>query len=141
VPDAGGVEISVDAFEPKSGARSLHLQWAGNSNPGTPVISQTVLVESRASYRLRFVAREKDIVTGGLPLVVITDASSKDAKVLAKSRPLPQQTGGWQEYEVEFETGETTEAVTISLQRENCTGSPCPIFGITWLDDFSLQRK
>jgi tetratricopeptide (TPR) repeat protein len=139
-PDSAGIAVSLDQSEPKQGARSLHIQWSGNSNPGTQVITQTVLVEPASSYKLTFAVRAKDVVSGGLPVLVISDASSKDGKVLAKSAPLPVQTEGWLMVEVDFKTNEDTEAVTIGLQRENCNSSPCPIFGLTWLDDFSLQR-
>jgi Tfp pilus assembly protein PilF len=135
-----GVKISVDTFEPKEGTRSLQLEWAGNSNPGVPVLSQTVLVEPRTSYRLRFSARTKDLVTGGLPLISIADASGDVNKVLAQSEPFPPSIAGWREYTLEFTTGDKTEAILIGLERQGCPGAVCPIFGRLWLDSFSLDK-
>jgi tetratricopeptide (TPR) repeat protein len=139
--DTTAAAISLDQSEPKQGARSLHIEWSGNSNPGTQVITQTVLVEKDTSYRLSFAYRAKDVVSGGLPVLVISDASGKEGKVLAKSSTLPARTEGWLMVEVDFKTDEDTDAIILSLQRENCSSSPCPIFGTTWLDDFSLQRR
>jgi hypothetical protein len=33
----------------------------------------------------------------------------------------------------------TTEAAVIRLQRNNCDASPCPIFGVLWLDEIQIQ--
>ena len=134
------VEVSLDTAERRGGDKSLTFIWSGNSDPLTPVLSQLVLVEPNARYRLHFVVRTKEIKTGGPPLISVTDASGKDAKALAKSPVFPSETSPWQEYTVDFSTEGETRAVLISLLRQNCTGSPCPAFGQVWLDDFSLQK-
>lgn len=135
-----GVTLSVDTQSPGSGARSLLVEWGGHSNPGVAVISQLVLVEPGARYRLVFHARTESVKTGGPPVVVVADASAEDARVLAESKPLPQGTNAWQEYGVEFATTPKTEAVLVSLRRQNCDANPCPMFGRVWLDDFSLRK-
>jgi tetratricopeptide (TPR) repeat protein len=136
-----GVTLSLDAQAPNSGARSLLVEWKGHANPGVNVISQLVPVEPGAHYRLGFSARTENVKTGGPPFVVVSDASGPDARVLAQSKTLPQGTNGWQEYEVEFVSPAKTEAVLVSLQRQPCETSPCPMFGRVWLDDFSLERQ
>ena len=78
--------------------------------------------------------------TGGPPVFTVADASAEDARVLAESKTLPQGTSAWQEYEVEFASTPKTEAVLVSLRRQNCDASPCPMFGRVWLDDFSLRK-
>jgi len=60
--------------------------------------------------------------------------------VLAESKTLPQGTAAWQGYEAEFATTPKTEAVLVSLRRQNCDANPCPMFGRVWLDDFSLRK-
>lgn len=135
-----GVRIGIDKLEPGSGARSLRLDFDGDPKQATPYISQLVLVEPNSRYRLRFVVRTNEVVTVGLPVVAITDASSVEGRLLAQSQPLPQGTSHWQNYAVEFATSAGSGAVLISVQRQNCTASPCPIVGRVWLDDFSLQR-
>lgn len=135
-----GVTLSVDTQSPNSGARSLLVEWGGHANPGVTVISQLVLVEPGARYRLSFHARTESVKTGGPPVVVVADASAEDARVLAESKALPQGTGAWQEYSVEFASTPKTEAVLVSLRRQNCDANPCPMFGRVWLDDFSLRK-
>lgn len=134
------VRASLDQAQPHSGSGSLRLDWSGDASPTTQIISQTVPVEPNARYRLRFAVRTEDLVTGGLPVVAILDASAKDSTQLAQSDPFPPKTAPWQEWSVEFETGKETQAVLVILRRQSCTGNPCPIFGRVWLDDFSLQK-
>jgi tetratricopeptide (TPR) repeat protein len=135
-----GVTLSVDTQSPNSGARSLLVEWGGHASPGVTIISQLVLVEPGARYRLTFHARTESLKTGGPPVVVVADASAEDARVLAESKTLPQGTNAWQEYEVEFASTPKTEAVLVSLRRQNCDANPCPMFGRVWLDDFSLRK-
>lgn len=136
-----GVALSLDTQSPNSGARALLVEWTGHASPGVNVISQLVLVEPGARYRLRFSARTENVKTGGPPFVVVSDASGSDARVLGQSKTLPQGTNNWQEYEVAFTSTSKTEAVLVSLQRQPCETSHCPMFGRVWLDDFSLERQ
>ena len=134
------VQVSLDTNEPRDGASSLCVEFRGGDSSSSPAISQLVLVEPKARYRLSFAARAQKVVTGGLPIITVIDASSSDGRTLAQSAPVPQGTSGWRDYTVDFMTGDTTRAVLIALQRQNCTSSPCPIFGRVWFDSFSLQK-
>ncbi len=135
-----GVKLSLDTKEPKAGSRSLLIEWSGQPSPSISVISQTVLVEPNSRYRLTFYARTEKLITAGLPVLNITDASSRESRVLAESKAFPQDASAWQAFEVEFSTSGSTEAVIMSLLRRNCDTNTCPIFGRVWLDDFSLQK-
>jgi Tetratricopeptide repeat len=135
-----GVRLSLETKGARSGARCLLIEWSGASQPEASVISQLVLVEPNTRYRLSFFARTEDLVTGGLPLLSVTDASDDAARPLGQSRPLSPSAREWQEYETTLTTSGTTEAIVISIHRQNCPTSPCPIFGRVWLDDFSLQK-
>ena len=136
--DAQSARISLDTHGPRAGARSLRLDFNGISDAAAH-LSQLVLVKPNSRYRLNFAARTQEIVTGGLPVITVTDAS-RDGRVLAQSSPLPPGTSGWQDYSVEFASSDATSAVYIILQRQHCPDPPCPIFGSLWLDDFSLQK-
>ena len=78
------------------------------------------------------------LVTGGPPRIVLTNVT--DNQILAKSDAFPQSTNGWQQMNVEFTAPPKSEAVVIGLSRDNCSSSPCPTFGVVWLDDFRLQK-
>lgn len=133
-----GLDLSLDTNNPRGGRSSLKVEFGGDSNPSSPVISQLVLVEPDAHYQLRFAFRSEGIVSGGLPLVVVKDADAD--RIVGQSGQFPKATDGWSEYTVEFNSGQSTSAVQIALQRQACDRSPCPIFGRVWLDDFSLQK-
>ena len=137
--DLQATSVAPDSSQPHSGSQSLRIEFSGNSNPGSQVISQLLLVEPAGHYRINFASRSQDVVTGGLPLLVVNDASG-DLKRLGQSSPLAKGNSNWQLLSLEFTTTPATIAVVLSLQRENCTTSPCPIFGSVSLDSFSVER-
>lgn len=133
------VKLAADSSLRQSGSKSLLVEFLGDSNPDTPLVSQLILVKPSTRYRLNFAARTQEIVTGGLPLAVVSDrAGSK--KRLAESPVLPQKSTDWQVVSFDFQTESKTDAITLSIQRKNCTTSPCPIFGSIWLDSFSIEE-
>jgi len=135
--DAPTAQISIDNVQPHGGASSLRFDWKGDSNPSAPVVSQLIPVEPNTRYRLSFAARTNDLVTGGPPLISVTDLA--DSRELAHSASFDRTTP-WKDYTLEFTTGKESEAVLVAVRRQNCSNSPCPVFGSLWLDDFSLQK-
>jgi hypothetical protein len=133
------VKLSQDSSQRQSGGQSLLLEFFGDSRPDTPLISQYIVVEPSKRYRVYFAARTQDIVTGGLPLVAVSDAAGAHSG-LGQSAVLRTGTNDWQSLSFDFVTGAATRAITLSLQRMNCTTSPCPAFGSVWLDSFSIER-
>ncbi len=129
--------FSLDPTNPSEGRLSLRAEFTGNSDPASPAISQIVLVQPLTHYQLRFAARTENLVSAGLPIIIVIDGDSKSG--LAKSEQFPRTTAGWREYAVDFSTGPATTAIQIALQREGCI-APCPIFGRIWLDAFSLRK-
>jgi Flp pilus assembly protein TadD len=135
------VQVSLDTIEPRDGAHSLRLDWNGNPPPNVSFTSQLLLVAPNARYQLSFSARTQEIVSGGLPFVVVSEKNDGDSSpVLAQSKPLPKGSSNWQDYSLEFATGVETRAVLVGLLRENCGSDPCPIFGRLWLDNFSIRK-
>jgi hypothetical protein len=137
--DVPTISISFDAGQPQTGSKDLKIQFNGNSNPGQSLVSQVILVEPAKRYRINFAGRSQELVTGGLPLVIATNASG-DLTRLGQSPALSKGTSDWQTYSFELTTTPQTSAVVLSLQRENCSTSPCPIFGAILLDSFSLEQ-
>ncbi len=133
------LSFSLDPANPKEGHSSLRIEFKGDSDPGQKIVSQLVLLEPRTHYQLEFAARTENLVSGGLPSITVTDAS--DNVTLGRPVLLPQQADNWQHYAIDFNSKEATTAIHISLQRERCSNSPCPIFGRLWLDSFSLQKR
>jgi tetratricopeptide (TPR) repeat protein len=130
--------LSSDPNLPHAGSRSLRIDFNGNSNPDSPIVTQLVPVEPATRYKLSFAVRTTNIVTGGPPKLMIKDATAGSAP-MASSAPL-QTSGSWQVLSLEFFTGAKIKAVLISLERERCASSPCPIFGSLNLDSVSLER-
>lgn len=133
-----GVNLTLDATDRHSGNTSILMSFQGESESSAPVLSQLTIVEPSGRYKLNFAARSQEIVSGGPPIVVVKDAAG--GKLLGQSAPLNKGTAAWQVFSVEFAALPETSAVVVSVQRESCTTSPCPIFGSLWLDSFSLER-
>jgi hypothetical protein len=132
-----GLDLKLDPTDPREGGASLRIEFSGHSDPMSPVLGQLVLVEPRTNYRLQFAMRSEKLVSGGGPLLILTDAASE--KVLSASEQFPNATNGWRDYSIDFATEEGTTALHLTLRR-NCASSPCPIFGRLWLDNFSLKK-
>lgn len=137
--EQAALKFSLDKDEPRQGSRSLRVDFSGGSDPAASIISQLVLVEPAARYRLGFSARTRDLVTGGLPFIELVSAG-KGAVALASSPSLSSEASKWRDYAVEFIAPAGTRAVKVSLRRQSCSGSPCPAFGSIWLDAFELKK-
>jgi hypothetical protein len=133
------VKLAADSSVRQSGSKSLLIDFSGDSNPDTSLVSQVIPVKPVTRYRLYFAARMHKIVSGGLPFAVISE-SAGTRKRLSESPALPQGSADWQTVSFDFVTEPNTHAVTFSVQRKQCTTSPCPIFGSMWLDSFSIQE-
>ncbi|MGH9970254.1 MAG: carbohydrate binding domain-containing protein [Pyrinomonadaceae bacterium] len=133
-----GASLAIDSSQTHSGSKSLSIEFSGNTNPDLALVSQLIPIEPSQRYRINFSARTQDIVSGGLPFAVVSDAAG-DRKRLAESPTVRENQNGWQTLSFEFRAEPTTKAVVLSVQRKNCTTSPCPIFGWIWLDSFSIE--
>lgn len=136
--DVQAVRASLDANQPLAGARSLRLDFSGHSESSARVVSQLMLVEPSTRYRMSFTARTEEVLSIGLPVVVVIDANN--GRAIGQSEALSRGTSDRRDYTVDFVTQETMRAVLISVQRQTCR-APCPIFGRVWLDAFSLARQ
>jgi tetratricopeptide (TPR) repeat protein len=130
------IRLAFDVSEKLSGQRSMQVSFDGDWDAGEQLLSQTIILKRDVAYRLTFAVMTRDLVTGGPPRIVLTDAANN--QILGKSDPFPSPNAAWQTMSVEFKP--QSEAVVISLRRDNCKSGSCPIFGTAWLDDFSLQK-
>jgi tetratricopeptide (TPR) repeat protein len=138
VPDSRTLKFSVDPSNPHSGARSLQIQFGGES-PAAGLLSQLLIVQSSTRYRINFAARSEEIITGGRPIVVVNDAGENGGE-LGKSSELDKGTSGWRTFSFEFTSTPQTQAVYVAVSRAGCSTSPCPIFGSIGLDSFSIEH-
>jgi len=133
-----GVNLSQDTDRPHSGSKSLRIEFAGGPSAESTLVSQLLVVHPSHMYRVSFAARTRDLVSGGLPLLVVNDASGVH-KRLAESPTLPGGTNPWRNFAFEFTAAPRSNGAILALQREKCAMSPCPIFGYLWLDSLSIE--
>ena len=132
------IEIAGDSKFKHLGDRSLRVTFKSYVKPSLANITQTVVVEPRTRYRLRFFVRTENLKSAGGPLIEIVNAN--DDKSIVQSKPLPVGTNDWQEMTVEFTTPDNCDGIQIRTIREYC-GDSCPITGSFWYDDFGLERQ
>ena len=131
-------QIGIDSGA-HSGNGSLRILFAAPTALERIQISQTVIVESGAMYRLECYVRTEDLYSANTPILTILDAV--DNALLVETAPLASGTSDWQKVTVEFKTNPKHDGITIGLRRAPCEAEQiCPIFGTVWYDDFSLQR-
>ena len=134
--DQAKANFALDVSEKFGGEKSLQIAFNGEWNPGAALLSQTIVL-GPGKHRINFAVKTKDLVTGGAPRIVVINSTNN--QTLAKSEPFPQTTGEWSSLGVEF-VMQATEAVDVRLVRDDCTSSPCPIFGVVWLDEFYVTE-
>ncbi len=132
-------KLALDGKDAHEGRQSLLVQFAGNSDPNVPLVSQFLLVEPGKRYRIKFAARAEELVSGDLPVVTVSDASGAK-KRLGESPMLRLPSNDWQTFSFEFRTEAATRTVDMNLVRDKCPGGNCPIFGSLWLDSFSIEQ-
>jgi Flp pilus assembly protein TadD len=138
-PGLTNVVLSVDENNHQSGAKSLRIDFRGNSDPQKSLLTQTVLVRPLSHYELTFAARTQQLVSAALPIVAISDASDPARPILSQSQELGSDSQDWREVKIEFTAGAKTNAVIIAIRRQACSDNPCPAFGAVWWDSFALR--
>jgi len=131
--------LSVDTSDKDSGVRSLRVAYNGTSATNVAILSQTIIVKPQQKYRISFSHKSNEIVSGGLPLISVTDLQS--SQIVSKSKSLPQGSTAWQKQSLEFVTSPLCEAIEVKLIRNECQSTPCPIFGVIWLDSFLIEES
>ena len=131
-------QIGIDS-RAHNGHGSLRILFRATNTLEKIQLSQTVIVEPGALYRLECYVRTDDLISVNTPILMVQDAVSSTTVV--ETVPLPSGTNDWQKVTLEFKTNPKHDGITIGFRRAPCgDGQICPIFGTVWYDDFSLQR-
>ena len=131
------IEILTDSKVKHQGERSLRVTFRSFIKPSLANIIQTVVVEPKTRYRLRFYVRTENLKSAGGPMIQVVNAN--DDNPIAQSKPFASGTTDWQEITVDFTTPENSDGIQIRTIRYFC-GESCPIIGIFWYDDFELAK-
>ena len=132
-------QIGIDPRIVHGGSRSLRISFNAPSSITFANVTQLIVVERGARYRLDFFVRTEDLKSVSTLAVDVVSAAA-GGKVLAASAPAANGTTDWQQVAVEFTAPTDTDGIVLRLRREPCTEGACPIFGKIWYDDFNLQR-
>ena len=142
VKSAPQMQAGIDPNNHYGGSRSLRMSFNVRANLETINVAQLIAVAPQTEYELRcFMATEK-LQTGSAPVIQIVDPATNTA--LVSSAPAPNGSNDWSRINLNFKTGEKTEAVYLKIVRVSCSTDEtpvCPIFGSVWYDDFSIERR
>lgn len=131
-------QVTIDSLG-HTGQGSLRIAFKSSSTLEKIHVSQTVVVEPGAQYRLEYYVRTQDLISASTPVLSIVDAA--DGAALAASKPVPSGTNQWEKITLDFTTNPKHDGITIGFNRADCSDTQvCPIFGLVWYDDFILQR-
>ena len=131
-------QIALTDGQKRSGSYSLVLIF----NPADRgkidrQLSQTIAVEPGRTYTLQFFYRAKLETNHGLRWKI---SSSVDGQVLASSELL-MNNSEWANSKTKFRIPAGTDGVLLSLTRENCVATICPLSGEIWFDDLELIEE
>ncbi len=131
-------QVDIDS-RARSGHGSLRIVFKAPNTLEKIQISQIIVVEPGAQYRIECFARTADLTSASTPILVIQDAV--DNAMLGQARPLATGTNAWQQVTFDFKTNPQHDGIIVGFYRAPCgEGQICPIFGTVWYDDFNLQR-
>ncbi len=131
------MDVKLDPTKKHEGSYSLRVTFNGYSDPALYNITQYVVVQPSAKYRLSFWLRTEELKSGGPPMLEVFNAG--DLKQIAVSEPFPNGTNDWQQIQMVFTTPDNADAIAIRTNRSYC-GEGCPIYGTIWYDDFNLEK-
>ena len=131
--------VNIDPNGPRSKGRSLQMRFSGDSDPSSDLIHQLILVEAKGRYTLTFLARTRDLVTGGPPIIAVLDASNP-GRILSQTKPVSTGTTDWANYRSDFVCDAEVSAVIVVVRRIACPQAACPVFGDLWLGGFTLTK-
>jgi hypothetical protein len=134
-----GVTLSVDTSEHENGAKSLRIDFHGNTDPQSKLASQLVVVEPGRRYRVSLHVMTKSFVSTAGPIVRVFDASDDTPTALAQL-PIRTEASGWQFDSIYFTSRTNTRAVRLVVNREACPNNYCAAFGTLWLDSFGFDE-
>jgi hypothetical protein len=135
-----GVTLSVDTSEHENGAKSLRIDFHGNTDTQSKLVSQLVVVEPGRRYRVSLRAMTKSFVSAARPVVSLVDASDEKLTVLGESL-ITADAVGWRPYVITFAAGPNTRALRLIVSLENCPEISCGAFGTLWLDSIRLEQS
>lgn len=132
------LDISSDSSVKHDGARSLKVTFRNYAKADLYNILQTIVVEPKRNYRLRFWVRTENLKSAGGPMLEVVNGN--DDKLIATSKSFPLGTSDWQEFVLDFSTPENCTGITLRTSRSFC-GDTCPIAGLFWYDQFDLSKQ
>ena len=132
------LDISSDSSVKHGGNRSLKINFRTFVKPQLANPWQIVAVQPGDRYLLRFWVRTENLRSAGMPLFEVVETN--EYRLLSASPAVATGTNDWQEMSVEFQVPDNTDGVVIRLARSYC-GDACPLVGILWIDDLSLEKR
>ena len=133
---AGGAAIELDSTSPRSGLRSLRIDFDGTTNINFNHWLQYVPVMPRTRYRFRAFLRTREISTdNGIRFSVYDPGRARAVNLLT-----PNLTGThpWTPQEAEFTTGPGTWLLVVVVRRLPSRKFNNKLSGTAWVDDVSL---
>lgn len=130
------VELGIDYADKHTEKQSLTMNFKGETKLNTPILAQIAVLKENAPFRLEFAFLADNLVSAANPSIVVSDAEFSE--IVARYELKNSATKSWQKVSLDFRAPASGVAL-ISVVRESCQMSPCPIFGQIGLDSFQVR--
>ena len=135
IADGREPQIGVNDTEKHSGDFSLIVIFNSATGRDFRNVSQMVVVEPGKKYGFEAFYKSELDTNATLKWEI---RSASDGKILASTETVSAKQN-WTNLRADFTPDENTQAVFITLAREVCLSSLCPISGKIWFDNVSLK--
>jgi tetratricopeptide (TPR) repeat protein len=134
-----GVRVTVDRQDPDDGAQSLRVSFSLENNQPLTVITQVVPVTPGRDYCLSFSLRTEELKSLSLPRIELFDTADPGQAYVA-TPPISGDLATWTDQSLRIRATNTTQSLSLRLQRPPCADPFCSIEGRLWLDRFRLNQ-
>jgi tetratricopeptide (TPR) repeat protein len=125
------------AGQGQNGSTGLGIEFLGTENRDFAHVSQQLILEPRASYRLQVALRAEGITTDQGIFIELT---SKDPNGVLASTDAVVGTTGWQVFEAQFVTPPGSGQAEIRLRRRVSQQIDNQIRGKVWVDSVGIEQ-
>lgn len=137
-------KVSISKSNPRTGARSLRLDFSGRDTTRLDnEIQQLVVVRPRGRYRIECYAKPEGLVTSEGPRIVVT--TGRSSEWLASSEPVAAGSSDWQHLATDFTAPDSADGgavgVYVSIKRKPKFSYDEPTRGRIYFDDFTLSEQ
>lgn len=129
-------QIAISQTQKLGGVNSLVIAFDSMQSASFRTISQLVAVDPGAEYEFEVFYRSDLKTTSTVRWSIL---NAVDGVEIMASEPIAASSD-WAPLKTKFTMPATSEGIIVRLVRDRCQSTVCPINGLLWFDDISIQK-